>query len=43
MQRRTTETTITVPVPNHAELRQGTLRSIVRQAQLPRELFETSG
>jgi len=40
MQRRTTETTITVPVPDHTELRQGTMRSIVRQSLLPRDLFE---
>ena len=35
------ETTITVPVPNHAELRIGTLQSIIRQSQLPRSLFES--
>ena len=35
------ETTITVPVPNHAELRVGTLQSIIRQSQLPRSLFES--
>jgi predicted RNA binding protein YcfA (HicA-like mRNA interferase family) len=39
MQRRTGETTITVPVPNHREIRIGTLQSIIRQSQLPRELF----
>ena len=32
MQRRTDEGTITVPVPDHAELRVGTLRSIIRQS-----------
>ena len=41
MQRRTERSTITVPVPNHAELRIGTLRSIIRQSRLPRTLFET--
>lgn len=40
MQRRTAESTITVPVPNHAELRIGTLQSIIRQSGLPRTLFE---
>jgi predicted RNA binding protein YcfA (HicA-like mRNA interferase family) len=30
MQLRTEETTITVPVPNHSELRVGTLQSIIR-------------
>jgi predicted RNA binding protein YcfA (HicA-like mRNA interferase family) len=32
--------TITVPVPNHHELRKGTLLSIIRQSQLPRSAFE---
>ena len=40
MQRRTTDSTITVPVPDHAELRLGTLGSIIRQSRLPRALFE---
>ena len=33
--------TTTVPVPDHAELRLGTLSSIIRQSRLPRALFET--
>ena len=33
--------TITVPVPNHPELRHGTLQSIIRQSHLPRSLFES--
>jgi predicted RNA binding protein YcfA (HicA-like mRNA interferase family) len=41
MQKRTADSTITVPVPDHKELRIGTLHSIIRQSQLPRELFET--
>ena len=40
MQKRTSESTITVPVPDHKELRIGTLQSIIRQSQLPRALFE---
>lgn len=40
MQRRTAETTITVPVPAHKELRTGTLLSIIRQSGLARSLFE---
>jgi predicted RNA binding protein YcfA (HicA-like mRNA interferase family) len=40
MQRKLAATTITVPVPDHRELRTGTLSSIIRQSQLPRELFE---
>ena len=39
MQRRTGDTTITVPVPNHREIRIGTLQSIIRQSQLPKDLF----
>jgi predicted RNA binding protein YcfA (HicA-like mRNA interferase family) len=40
MQRQTPGSTITVPVPDHRELRVGTLMSIIRQSQLPRTLFE---
>ena len=40
MQQRATESTVTVPVPIHDELKTGTLRSIVRQSGLPRMLFE---
>ena len=40
MQKRSAETTVTVPVPDHAELRIGTLLSIIRQSGLPRTLFE---
>jgi predicted RNA binding protein YcfA (HicA-like mRNA interferase family) len=40
MQKRLQNTTITVPVPNYPELRLGALRSIVRQSELPRSLFE---
>lgn len=31
--------TITVPVPDHSELRTGTLRSIIRQSGLAVEVF----
>lgn len=41
MQKRKAETTITVPVPDHPELRIGTLQSIIRQSELPRHLFES--
>jgi predicted RNA binding protein YcfA (HicA-like mRNA interferase family) len=34
--------TTTVPVPDHDELRPGTLASIMRQCGLRRELFEVS-
>jgi predicted RNA binding protein YcfA (HicA-like mRNA interferase family) len=40
MQKRTSDSTITVPVPDHKEIRIGTLQSIIRQSQLPREFFE---
>ena len=43
MQRKAGGTTVTVPVPDHRELRIGTLSSIIRQSQLPRELFEVQG
>ena len=41
MQKRAADSTVTVPVPDHAELRTGTLLSIIRQSGLPRRLFET--
>jgi predicted RNA binding protein YcfA (HicA-like mRNA interferase family) len=40
MQRVTPGGTTTVPVPDHKELRAGTLRSIIRQSGLPRSEFE---
>ena len=40
MQRRAAGATTTVPVPDHGELRIGTLQAIVRQSGLPRALFE---
>ena len=40
MQKRSSETTTTVPVPDHSELKTGTLASIIRQSGLPRNLFE---
>jgi len=41
MQKQEEGTTITVPVPDHEELRVGTLLGIIRQSGLPRSLFET--
>jgi predicted RNA binding protein YcfA (HicA-like mRNA interferase family) len=41
MQKRLPETTVTVPVPNHAELRVGTLQSIIRQSDIPTAEFES--
>lgn len=42
MQKKTQERTISVPVPQHKELRTGTLISIIRQSGLSRSLFEES-
>jgi predicted RNA binding protein YcfA (HicA-like mRNA interferase family) len=42
MQRKDAAGTTTVPVPDHRELRQGTLRSIIRQSGLSRREFETA-
>jgi predicted RNA binding protein YcfA (HicA-like mRNA interferase family) len=41
MQRRDADGTTTVPVPDHKEVRAGTLRSIIRQSGIPRAEFET--
>jgi predicted RNA binding protein YcfA (HicA-like mRNA interferase family) len=41
MQLRIPGSTVTVPVPDHDELRVGTLLSIIRQSALSRTLFET--
>jgi len=40
MQKMLTDGTITVPVPDHAELRIGILQSIIRQSGIPRIEFE---
>jgi predicted RNA binding protein YcfA (HicA-like mRNA interferase family) len=41
MQKKTEDSTITIPVPNHKALRIGTLMSIIRQSRLDRTIFET--
>ncbi len=41
MQRRREGTTMTVPVPNHPEIKIGTLLSIIRQSGVPRTEFES--
>ena len=41
MQRRLPDGTTTVPVPDHREVRIGTLQSIIRQSGLPRSEFES--
>ena len=40
MQKKNEGSTITVPVPNHKEIRTGTLMSIIRQSRLDRAIFE---
>lgn len=40
MQLNISGSTITVPVPDHQEIKIGTLQSIIRQSQLPRSEFE---
>ena len=40
MQKRDNDSTLTVPVSDHDEIRIGTSQSIIRQSGLPRELFE---
>jgi len=40
MQKRTVQSTVTVPVPDHEELKMGTLSSIIRQSGIARSEFE---
>lgn len=40
IQKRLGDSTVTVPVPDHKEIRIGTLASIIRQSGLPRSEFE---
>ncbi|MBX2992816.1 MAG: type II toxin-antitoxin system HicA family toxin [Bacteroidetes bacterium] len=41
MQKKMGTSTITVPVPNHKEIKPGTLKSIIRQSQVSPKEFET--
>lgn len=41
MQKRLDSSTITIPVPNHSELKLGTLQSIIRQSKLTKDKFES--
>ena len=40
MQKKTKESTTTVPVPNHKEIKHGTLKSIMRQSSIKSSEFE---
>jgi predicted RNA binding protein YcfA (HicA-like mRNA interferase family) len=42
MQKSESGSTTTVPIPDHNELRIGTLLSIIRQSGLPRKIFEAN-
>jgi predicted RNA binding protein YcfA (HicA-like mRNA interferase family) len=42
MQKETDNSTITVIVPYHNEIKLGTLKPIIRQSQLPSSNFEVS-
>lgn len=41
MQKKLSDGTITVPVPDHREIRIGTLQSIIRQSGISRNEFES--
>jgi len=41
MQKHLADTTITVPVSNHSELKMGTLQSIIRQSGIAKSEFES--
>jgi len=41
MQKKIFQGSITVPIPNHNEIRVGTLQSIIRQSGVPRGEFES--
>jgi predicted RNA binding protein YcfA (HicA-like mRNA interferase family) len=41
MQKTSDDSTVTVPVPLHPEIRIGTLLSIIRQSGVPRSEFES--
>ena len=41
MQKHLSNTTITVPVPNHSELKIGTLQAITRQSGIAKSEFES--
>lgn len=41
MQKQLAKGTITVPIPDHDEIKIGTLQSIIRQSGIPRTEFES--
>ena len=42
MQKKEGNKTTTVPIPNHSEIKKGTLQSIIRQSEIPRQYFEVN-
>ena len=40
MQKKIANSTITVPVPDHKEIKRGTLQSIIRQSGISKQEFE---
>jgi len=40
MQKMVADRTITLPIPDHHELKRGTLAAIIRESGVPRERFE---
>ena len=41
MQKKLPDNTVTIPIPDHKEIRIGTLQSIIRQSDIPRSEFES--
>lgn len=41
MQKKSSTGTVTTPVPDHGEIRLGTLQAIIRQSGIPRSEFES--
>jgi len=41
MQKKVENSTTTIPIPNHSEIKIGTLQSIIRQSKLLKEIFES--
>jgi predicted RNA binding protein YcfA (HicA-like mRNA interferase family) len=41
MQKKINDSTITIPVPDHKELKQGTLKSIIRKSNIDIQVFLT--
>ncbi len=41
MQKKVNDSTITIPVPDHKEIKQGTLKSIIRKSNIDIQVFLT--